>query len=58
MTIAEYYSFKALWAQGTFGEVTLGRAYCNQYDVEDAKLASEQDPLKAEKMIINQYLDW
>lgn len=58
MSIAEYKSFKALWLQGTFGEVTLGRAYCNQYDIEDAKLATETDPLKAEKMILRDYLDW
>ncbi len=58
MDIAEFKSFKALYDQETFGLITLGRAFCNHFDIEDANLAAEEDPKRAEKMILNKYLDW
>lgn len=58
MNISTFKAFKALYDQETFGLVTLGQAFCNEFDIEDADLAREQDPKKAEKIIMNKYLDW
>ena len=58
MTLSDYKAFKALYDAGTLGEVTLGVAFCNYFDILDEKLAAETDPKKADKHIINNHTDW
>lgn len=58
MTIPDYKAFKSLYDAGTLGEVTLGVAFCNYFDIVDEKLAGESDPKKADKHIINNHVEW
>lgn len=55
---SEYQVFKTLFKNGAFENLTFGRAFCNHFDIQDDKLATEENPEKADKMIVLNHLDW
>lgn len=54
----KYKGFKTLFQDGFFESLTYGRAFCNHFEIEDDLLAAEENPAKADKLIVNNYLDW
>lgn len=58
ITQNDYKGFKTLFNDGYFDSLTYGRAFCNHFNIEDDVLAGEENPARADKLIVNNYLDW
>lgn len=54
----KYQGFKTLFNSGHFENLGYGAAFCEYFEIVDEKLGSENNPQKADKIIVNDYLEW
>jgi hypothetical protein len=53
-----FQGFKILFNSESFENQRFGQAFCNKFDITDSVLFNESCPRRAEKIVLEKYVDW